>query len=286
MTARRLAVSVAVLTTLASGAYVFLYLYRWEWNRALIAGVVFIAAEMALFGIAILDRLRKFDRRLDTIERLDNERVLSRIKEAAPQDRRHFAWLTDVDGPGVFVPVLMGAGIVISALAWGIEKLARRTGGPVLERRLADRLSPIALPERSDQAAGPKFSRRKPVVRVAQQLLLAAVLVAGVLALAGATQNRPDEIRDGTSSIVSLDVFTSSGAGTASAAERLWQSCAGTVPSRAERDAIEVSSGTAVSLRLSPALGINGERRLRGCLEDATLDKVQAAVRRVEQLRP
>jgi hypothetical protein len=286
MTARRLAISVAVLTALASGGYVFLYLYRWEWNRALIAGVVFIAAEMALFGIAILDRLRKFDRRLETIERLDNERVLSRIKEAAPQDRRHFAWLTDVDGPSVFVPVLMGAGIVISALAWGIEKLARRTGGPVLERRLADRLSPIALPERSDQAAGSEFPRRKPVVRVAQQLLLAAVLVAGVFALAGATQNRPDEIRDGTSSIVSLDVFTSSGAGTANAAERLWQSCAGTVPSRAEPDAIEVSSGTAVSLRLSPALGINGERRLRGCLEDATLDKVQAAVRRVEQLRP
>ena len=33
------------------GAYVFVYLYRWEWNRALFAGVLFVAAEVAL-GLA------------------------------------------------------------------------------------------------------------------------------------------------------------------------------------------------------------------------------------------
>jgi hypothetical protein len=280
MTARRLAITIALGTAIGSGAYVFLYLYRWEWNRALIAGVVFIAAEIALLGIAILDRLQRLDRRLDKIEQGgETEQVLARIQETAPQGRRHFAWLTDGDRVGVFVPVLMGAGVLISALAWAVEKLAQSTGRPVLERRLADRLAPIALPEPGER----RVSRvsKKPTLRIAGQLALAVVLLASVFALAGATQNRPDEIRAGTSSIVSLDVYTN-GVDQESAVESLWQTCAGTTPSQLADDSLRVSEGTAVSLELSPALGPYGERRLRGCLEDATLDKVQAAVLRVK----
>jgi hypothetical protein len=286
MTARRLALAIALITAVASGAYVFLYLYRWEWNRALIAGVVFIAAEIALLGIAILDRLRKVDRRLEKLERgNETEQVLARIQQTAPEGRRHFAWLTDGDRLGVFVPVLMGAGVLISVLAWAVEKLAQSTGRPVLERRLADRLAPIALPE-PGATTETGVMQKKPSLRIAGQVVLAVVLLASIFALAGATQNRPDEIRAGTSSIVSLDVFTTSEVDTESAAERLWQSCAGTTPSSLAEDPVEVSDGTAVSLKLSPALGTYGERRLRGCLEDATLDKVQAAVRRVQHLRP
>ena len=37
----------------ASGGYVLVYLYRWEWNRALMAGVFFLAAEIALVGAAL-----------------------------------------------------------------------------------------------------------------------------------------------------------------------------------------------------------------------------------------
>jgi hypothetical protein len=285
MTARRLAITVAMVTALGSGAYVFLYLYRWEWNRALIAGVVFIAAEIALLGIAILDRLQRVDRRLDKIEQGgETEQVLARIQESAPQGRRHFAWLTDGDRVGVFVPVLMGAGVLISVLAWAVEKLAQSTGRPVLERKLANRLAPITLPE-PGETTDLGTTQRKPTLRVAGQLALAVVLLASVFALAGATQNRPDEIRAGTSSIVSLDVYTNSGVDPESAAERLWQTCAGTTPSQLADDSLQFSEGTAVSLKLSPALGPYGERRLRGCLEDATLDKVQAAVLRVKHLK-
>ena len=49
----------------ASGAYVFVYLYRWEWNRALVSGVIFLAAEIALLGALILDRVARLGRRLD-----------------------------------------------------------------------------------------------------------------------------------------------------------------------------------------------------------------------------
>jgi hypothetical protein len=56
----------------------------------------------------------------------------------------------------VFVPVLMGAGVIMSGLAWVIERLARRTARPTLERGLAARLAPLTLehgslvPPRSD----------------------------------------------------------------------------------------------------------------------------------------
>jgi hypothetical protein len=50
MTPKRIAIALGVATALGSGAYIFIYLYRWEWNRALIAGMIFIAAEIASTG--------------------------------------------------------------------------------------------------------------------------------------------------------------------------------------------------------------------------------------------
>ena len=38
---------VGVVLTLA-GAYLLIYLSRWEWNRAIILGLFFVAAEVAL----------------------------------------------------------------------------------------------------------------------------------------------------------------------------------------------------------------------------------------------
>ncbi len=65
MTSKRLAYAVMAVVLAASGAYMFVYLYRWEWNRTLIAGMFFIAAEIGLIGAAILERLKKMEGRLD-----------------------------------------------------------------------------------------------------------------------------------------------------------------------------------------------------------------------------
>jgi hypothetical protein len=54
-----------VVVLAASGAYVFVYLYRWEWNRAIIAGTFFLATEVALLGSTVLTRLRALDAKLD-----------------------------------------------------------------------------------------------------------------------------------------------------------------------------------------------------------------------------
>ena len=123
--------------------YFFVYLWRWEWNRALIAGVLFVAAEVAMASATILSRLRRLDDRLQA----PDPAVLARIRETAPPAHDHFEWLSPKSGRlGVFVPVLIGMGVVASGLAWLVERLARATAGPALERGLAARLTALAWP--------------------------------------------------------------------------------------------------------------------------------------------
>lgn len=138
--ARVLGGSVLVSTAL----YFFVYLWRWEWNRALIAGLLFVATEVAMATATVLNRVRSLGDRLTS----PDPAVLARIQESAPPPRDHFEWLSPRSGRlGVFVPVLIGMGVVASGLAWLVERLARSTTGPALERGLAARLVPLAWPK-------------------------------------------------------------------------------------------------------------------------------------------
>ena len=116
-----------------------------------------------------------------------------------------------------------------------------------------------------------------------KRILLTAVLVAagffGIDALADRTQNRPDRSLPGSSTEIVLSV---EGRGRQEsplyAAESLWGACRGTVTqSLAEPGPVEVAPGR-VRLVTEPALGPHAWRRLRGCLEDATVDLVRARV--------
>jgi hypothetical protein len=179
MSARRIGLLAGVVTLGASGWYVAVYLARWEWNRALMAGVLFLAAELGLLGLVLVDRLARLERRLDepragvpgvvepvtaspagrsapggtrprrteVIPRTEPDpRVLARVRAAAPPSRRPFAWLDPADRLSVFVPVLLGAGVLLSGVAWLVERIARLAGGATLDRRLAMRLDVLALP--------------------------------------------------------------------------------------------------------------------------------------------
>ncbi len=44
------------------------------------------------------------------------------------------------------MPVLLGAGVVLSAIAYVVERIAEATALPLLDRRLARRYESIALP--------------------------------------------------------------------------------------------------------------------------------------------
>ena len=138
---------VGVATVVSSAAYVFVYLYRWEWHRALIMGTFLVAAEVPLATALVLRRLRDLARPESAGPGPGPDpRLLGRIREAAPQ-RHHFAWLDPRSGStNVFITMFVGGGILVSGLAWVIDRLASGTGGRHLEGDLARRLSAIAFP--------------------------------------------------------------------------------------------------------------------------------------------
>jgi hypothetical protein len=236
MTPRRLAYASLIAALAASGVYVFVYLVRWEWNRALIAGVFFLGAEVALIGAALYEKLRSIERRMAA--QSVSPQTLERIQEAAPEPHNHFAWLTENRGDlSVFVPVLMGAGLVISGLAWLVERLARATAQPVLEHRLVARMAPLALP------AGGLMGRPSPGVQmrgapsrqILKKTLVAAALAfglyAGIDALADLTQNRPDALEAGGSTrlVMTVSASDSDFYSPLVAARGLWSHCRGTI---------------------------------------------------------
>ena len=52
---------------LISGWYVFVYLYRWSGNRAIVVGIIFLAAEVGLLGVALFSRLSKLGQQVDEL---------------------------------------------------------------------------------------------------------------------------------------------------------------------------------------------------------------------------
>ena len=167
----------ALAMLVVSGLYLVVYLYRWEWNRALVAGVFFLASEVAVVGMAVLDRLA-------TVVR--NDRATAPPPPGAARTNGavnggngiRFPWL-DPGRFSVFVPVLLGAGVLLSLVAWLVERLARATA-PTGPSPLLARLGATA----PRAAARARRATTGPVARPrlgSLSLRLAAVAVVAVL---------------------------------------------------------------------------------------------------------
>lgn len=159
---KALVLLLATVTLAASGGYLFVYLYRWEWNRALISGVIFLAAEVAVVGWALNSKLTEVAQQVDGARA---RRIGAHLDEARDRPSTAFDWLRPGDRVGVFVPILMGAGLFLSAVAWVVEKLGRATAGRANDRRLASSLSRLAPPRGGflDDADDPLRDLRGPV---------------------------------------------------------------------------------------------------------------------------
>lgn len=276
----------------ATGVYLFVYLVRWEWHRALVAGVLFVAAEVALASAAILDRLRSIQHALEVgpgpagrpapVPEPDPS-TLARLRQSAPEARTSFEWLPR---PGsemsVFVPLLLGAGVVLSGVAWLVERLARATATPGLERGLAVRLAPLGLPvgTLAGAPAPAVAARRPPVVHLVAALAAVGAATVGLDALADATQSRPDPRVAGTTSVV-VAVDPGSARSPAAAAAALWGACSTQLGSGFELVGSAAVGGGEVRFLVRPGIGMYAERRLRGCINDATTDRIRATVRSV-----
>ena len=288
---RKLRYTVLLGAVAATGVYLFVYLVRWEWHRALVAGVLFVAAELALAAAAILDRLRSIQAAVEAgmpVEANPDAATLAHLREAAPEPRTNFDWLSR---PGsemsVFVPILLGAGVVLSGVAWVVERVARATATPGLERGLALRLAPIGLPAGTlTGAPAPALPhRRSPAVHVLAAVAAIGLATVGLDAMADATQTRPDPKVAGTTSVV-VAVDPGSARSPLVAATALWGACTTQLGGGFELVGMHALGGADVQFLVRPEVGKYAERRLRGCINDATTDRIRAMVRSVTALGP
>lgn len=297
--ARRLSMVAAALVLIASGTYVFVYLVRWEWHRALVSGMIFLAAELGIIGFIVMERLRRVEQRLDQVVAAEAAvkaeleavtRVEDHIRAAAPPVASPFAWLErESNKLSVFVPILLGAGVVLSGLAWLVEKVARATAGPSLERGLAVDLAPFTVPSgalragvRSPITVVKPGHRRLPIA-VALLVLVPFAAIAMDF-VADATQNRPDQTDYSTAGAITLHIETKiPGLGMEQATRNLWGACVPQLGSRYELLDVQPVGAERMSVFVRPAIGKYAERRLRGCLEDATSDRLWADVVSISQ---
>jgi hypothetical protein len=119
-------------------------------------------------------------------------------------------------------------------------------------------------------------------VRAAVVILLVAVLAAAAIdALGDRTQNRPDTLSPGTSSRIVFDVDTyDAEQPIEEAARALWYTCAQTIPNQLV--SIDVADGGTAAAVVTPELGTHARKRMEGCLEDATIDRIRGDVLSVE----
>jgi hypothetical protein len=130
-------------TMVAGAGYMIVSLNRWEWNRALFFGLIVLIAEVAL-GIGLV--LRKLSHL--TVGRSYDPDTLTTLQSTRGPSPDRFAWLKEsVDGrTNVFITFLVGGGVLLSAVAWVVDRLASKTSTPVGEERLAAQLGAISYP--------------------------------------------------------------------------------------------------------------------------------------------
>lgn len=292
---RRIAYVFGSLAAAGAGTYLVVYLYRWQWQRAILCGILLLVVEVMLLGIVLLARLTRIEERVkesaagqrELTARQDD--VLARLRQVSVErEGARFRWLEDTgDRTYVFVPVLMVTGVLLSGLAWVVQRIAAATGRPA-ERRLAGRLAVLAAPgpgavgELEDRPVLGRRSKSRVVRMSVVGVVGAALLAALVVGLADLTQTREQSASgsEATSVLVQVDVRGSdmTAERQALAAQQVWERCR-------DSTSVPLNHATLGSLGdgmfagvVRPALAEHDRMRLRGCLEDAALDRAHLTV--------
>jgi hypothetical protein len=279
----RVAVLIAAGT---SGAYVLIGLYRWEWHRALVAGVFFLASELALMGLSLGNRLSRLER---NVRRL-GEDVRAGDLSAAPPYRDaatgpDLPWL-DVVAHGrerhVFVPILLGSGAIISALAYLIERASASTAGAV--SRTGDLpgfealVPPAHLIGDAPTAVPPHTNGRHHAAMIGGLVAL-AVGATGILVLREQTMSVVEQTVPGSAVVVDVDVRSRRwDTPTEQLGATLWAECSSRLGAPFSLEAMTVLDAGSVRYTIVPEPPTLEERRFTGCLQDALLDDVLADV--------
>ncbi|MFJ9377532.1 hypothetical protein [Streptomyces sp. NPDC101455] len=294
---RRIAYVFGSLAAAGAETYLIVYLYRWQWQRAILCGILLLVVEVMLLGIVLLARLTRIEERVkegDARQRelaARQEDVPARLRQGSVErEGARFRWLEEntADRTYVFVPVLMVTGVLLSGLAWVVQRIASATGRPA-ERRLAGRLAALTAPEPGavvgELEDRPALGRRSKG-RVARTAVVgvvgAALLAALVVGLADLTQTREQSASGSEATSVLVQVDVRGGDMTAErqalAAQQVWERCR-------DSTSVPLNHATLGSLGdgmfagvVRPALAEHDRMRLRGCLEDAALDRAHLTV--------
>jgi hypothetical protein len=151
---RKLSWFVGAIVMTTAGLYTAVSLARWEWSRALFFGLVFIAAELTVVAGALFAKLSTIERRIESVEAASSARsgpdphILDALRSGRDEHDR-FPWL-EVDPrdvvtrTNVFITLVVGGGVLLTAGTWVIDKVASRTVDPGREAKLGQDLDAIA----------------------------------------------------------------------------------------------------------------------------------------------
>jgi MFS family permease len=135
---------VAGIATLIGGAlYMVVSLNRWEWNRALFFGLIVLIAEVGLATGLVLRRLARLEYKTTRVD----PAVLQILRETRPPSADRFSWLRESSRElNVFITFVVAGGVILSGMAWVVDRIASRTSSPAGEERLGRQLDPISYP--------------------------------------------------------------------------------------------------------------------------------------------
>ncbi|WP_420312032.1 hypothetical protein ACOB87_32250 [Streptomyces sp. YS-B37] len=293
---RRIAYVFGSLAAAGAGTYLVIYLYRWQWQRAILCGILLLVVEVMLLGIVLLARLTRIEERVKESDARQRELasrqddVLARLRQTSGEyERARFRWLEDTtDRTYVFVPVLMVTGVLLSGLAWVVQRVAAATGRPA-ERRLAGRLAVLGVPEPGavlgeleDRPALARRTRGRVARTAVVGVVGAALLAALVVGLADLTQTREQSASGSEATSVLVQVDVRGGDMTAErqalAAQQVWERCRDSTSVPLNHAALGSLGDGMFAGVVRPALAEHDRMRLRGCLEDAALDRAHLTV--------
>jgi hypothetical protein len=282
--------SLAAVVVVAGGHTLY-YLLEWEWVRAQIAGIAFVAGLVVAATLSVLARLRRIERRLDVLALAMGTPA---VQQPAPdvEPRPDFRWLDRpstaqalalpaavltllaVPDQSVFIPVFLATGLVVTAVATAVEQIsALRHSTPLAGVAVGAPPSALPLP----RGPGGRMLLLVPVVAA----LVVAALVGG-LYLASHYWSKP--IGAGTTTMA-VEVATNGGpAGdpevveVVEVVEAVGRYCVlNSGVAVRFRDVVPGPRGDTL-LRLTPLLDGDAQKRFIGCLEDAVLEWHQLTV--------
>lgn len=128
-------------TLLGALGYMIVSLNRWEWNRALFFGLIVLIAEVGLAAALILRRLGQSRPSAHDVD----PTTVAALQDTRPRRPDRFAWL-EPTRMSVFITFLVGGGVLVSAIAWLVDRIAGSTTTPAGEVRLARQLGAISYP--------------------------------------------------------------------------------------------------------------------------------------------